>query len=560
MTEKGFLELNLEELKVLASNWAQEHDAIEKITLYRGSSDSEARYVFIATVAPFPDEEARKKLQSDTHIPVQGENSLVLETINYYNWAAPDCLQIEDDLKSAYKDLESAYKRSAFIRDEWIWFPIKPGEEIPHDLVNDNFLVTLYEKFKQKRNLTPSQEDKKACQKIDYYEQLNLTELKIMAEGWANRFSVIKQITLYRAYRDGKYVLDVRITERREADDRDKIEHRYFQEYWIDKACYLDRFYDVYKTPDTDYYGDWLFLMPEVVGKPLLKDDQVFTDSRFVLFPRDDVDADNKSIPGTMSQAEHFPHLLKKQLELYALDWVTKYHDVPIKSIVLYTYISQYEKYSKVPINVQYAVVFEIDETKENEPSWRLNEAELAEYHRKQITGKIPATPYEKLWADTRATMGDAAIVRPAAFKNVYRQSPSGHYKGEWNFILKFLKTELPKGVRKDRPSWILFPSKQVKEIPKKKLRPNQQDKIDCKKIAEEAWGKYPMLDIVHMIKLPAIKKIVGKLYTGRKTVHDWLSEVAPPRAKRGGIRSPEMRSEQKKLCEKLGIKHDFKL
>lgn len=107
-------------------------------------------------------------------------------------------------------------------------------------------------KSKQFENLTASKKD----HKFSDYQHLDLTELKIMAEGWANRFSVIKQITLYRAYSDGKYVLDVRITERREADDRDKIEYRYFQEYWIDKACYLDRLYDVYKTPDTDYYGD----------------------------------------------------------------------------------------------------------------------------------------------------------------------------------------------------------------------------------------------------------------------------------------------------------------
>lgn len=315
MTEKGFSELNLEELKVLASNWAQEHDAIEKITLYRGSSVSGARYVFVATAAPFPDEEARKKLQSDTHIPVQGENILVAETIDYYNWAAADCLQIEDDLKSAYKDLEHAPE---FIRDEWMWFPIEPGEETPHVLVNDNFLVTLYEKFKQKRNLTPNQEDKKACQEIakkrwdEYYQQLNLTELKVMAQAWANRFSVIKQITLYRADRDGKYVLDVRI------DDSDKIEYRDFEEYWIDKACYLDRLNDVYKTPDTDYYREWLFHLPEVGGEPLSKDDQVLTDSRLILFPRDDERLIEK--PSQISNDKERKETLINQLSEQDLD------------------------------------------------------------------------------------------------------------------------------------------------------------------------------------------------------------------------------------------------
>ena len=62
------------------------------------------------------------------------------------------------------------------------------------------------------------------------------------------------------------------------------------------------------------------------------------------------------------------------------------------------------------------------------------------------------------------------------------------------------------------------------------------------------------------MKKLPAIKKIVGRLYTDKKTVHGWLSEVAPERAHEQHRRSNELRLRQKQICEKLGIKHDFKL
>lgn len=116
----------------------------------------------------------------------------------------------------------------------------------------------------------------------DYYQHLDRTELKVMAYGWAIRFPVIKQITLYRANIDMKYVLDVRI------DDSDKIEYRQFERDWIDNGCYLDRLRDAYITPNTDYCEDWLFLMPEVGGEPLLKDDQILTDSRLVLFPRDE--------------------------------------------------------------------------------------------------------------------------------------------------------------------------------------------------------------------------------------------------------------------------------
>lgn len=148
----------------------------------------------------------------------------------------------------------------------------------------------------------------------DYYQQLNLTELKTMAQGWVNRFPVIKQVTLYRADRDGKYVLDVRI------DDSDKNEYGYFEEYWIDRACYLDRLRDAYITPNTDYCGDWLFLLLEVGGKPLLKDDQVLTDSRLVLFSKVQV------LAGCI-EADH-PELQKHDNLFYFCgnNWYVKYN------------------------------------------------------------------------------------------------------------------------------------------------------------------------------------------------------------------------------------------
>lgn len=146
-----------------------------------------------------------------------------------------------------------------------------------------------------------------------YYQQLNLTELKVMAEGWANEFSVIKQITLYRSNIDGKYVIDVRV------DDGDKIQYSSFEKDWIDKACYLDGLRDVYKEP-TEPHGDWLFHSPEVGGEPLSKDDHVLTDSRLILFPNDEVDADNKSIP-------------EKSLPNFLYEPETKWEDIKITLI-----------------------------------------------------------------------------------------------------------------------------------------------------------------------------------------------------------------------------------
>ncbi|MDI6688644.1 MAG: hypothetical protein QME06_10550 [Desulfobacterales bacterium] len=143
-----------------------------------------------------------------------------------------------------------------------------------------------------------------------YYQDLNLSELKVMAEGWANKFSVIKQIILYRA-NEGKYVLDIRV------DDSDKIKYRYFTEYWIDKNCYLNRLQDAYKTPNTNYYGEWSFLLPEVGDEPLSAEvNHVQTDSRLILFPRDDKSLIEKYKPFQISNEPDDidqPYVFKKE-------------------------------------------------------------------------------------------------------------------------------------------------------------------------------------------------------------------------------------------------------
>jgi len=84
-------------------------------------------------------------------------------------------------------------------------------------------------------------------------------------------------------------------------------------------------------------------------------------------------------------------------------------------------------------------------------------------------------------------------------------------------------------------------------------LRSDQEDKIKCQEIAQQVWEEYPILDIKHMKQLPDIIKRFRKLYEDR-TVHNWLSEVAPDRAKKKGARSPQVRSHQKTACRKLNI------
>lgn len=108
---------------------------------------------------------------------------------------------------------------------------------------------------------------------------------------------------------------------------------------------------------------------------------------------------------------------------------------------------------------------------------------------------------------------------------------------------------------------WILYDAQAheedaantVKFVQQTKLRPDQQVKINCQEIAKKTWEQYLLLDIVHMINLPEIKKIVGRFYKG-KTVHNWLKVVAPDRARKGGRRDPATRAKQEEICKKLSI------
>jgi hypothetical protein len=104
--------------------------------------------------------------------------------------------------------------------------------------------------------------------------------------------------------------------------------------------------------------------------------------------------------------------------------------------------------------------------------------------------------------------------------------------------------------------SKVLFCRDDIKVESKKKLRPNQEDKIACQKIALNIWKEYEILDIVHLKKHPDIKKIAGGAYKFYKetTIHKWLSEIAPKSAKKKGKRPKEIREKQQKICKKLKI------
>lgn len=69
-------------------------------------------------------------------------------------------------------------------------------------------------------------------------------------------------------------------------------------------------------------------------------------------------------------------------------------------------------------------------------------------------------------------------------------------------------------------------------------LRPSQVDKQICQAIAKTLWEIYPTMTIAAMTEHRAI--LIhgnGKLYQGKNTLRDWLSEVAPEDVKKPGRR-----------------------
>lgn len=60
-----------------------------------------------------------------------------------------------------------------------------------------------------------------------------------------------------------------------------------------------------------------------------------------------------------------------------------------------------------------------------------------------------------------------------------------------------------------------------------KKLRPDQQDKLDCQAIAKEIWTKNPQFTKVEVINSSVLAPYKNK-YTGKNTLSNWLKEIDP--------------------------------
>jgi hypothetical protein len=70
-------------------------------------------------------------------------------------------------------------------------------------------------------------------------------------------------------------------------------------------------------------------------------------------------------------------------------------------------------------------------------------------------------------------------------------------------------------------------------------LRPNQIDKLVCQAIGRTLWDEHPRMTIAAMTKHKAIQEYGGgKIYKGKNTLRDWLSEVAPEEVKKPGRRA----------------------
>lgn len=76
----------------------------------------------------------------------------------------------------------------------------------------------------------------------------------------------------------------------------------------------------------------------------------------------------------------------------------------------------------------------------------------------------------------------------------------------------------------------------QPTEITPRALRPQQIDKLLCQAIARTLWDEHPHMTIAAMTEHKAIQIYGGgKLYSGKNTLRDWLSEVAPEAVKKPG-------------------------
>lgn len=200
------------------------------------------------------------------------------------------------------------------------------------------------------------------------------------------------------------------------------------------------------------------------------------------------------------AEEEYFPelhvHILKKQAE----KWIKKFHEAPIKRILLYNFSSPFEGEMAdllgeefKPFSHIYAIVFEVDaDNKSLKPNpllatWFLKsfaplisdeciakarskmifQAQM-EYNRQRITGERPLESYEELLDATEPNSRSSYEERyryfiTEDFKRVYNPPVENidPYRKDWVFCVKFRNHDLDVNIRTDEPFVVLWEQEQ---------------------------------------------------------------------------------------------------
>jgi len=227
---------------------------------------------------------------------------------------------------------------------------------------------------------------------------------------------------------------------------------------------------------------------------------------------------------------DDFQELKFNKLQRYAKGWVRKYSILQIEKITLYGFDSEYS-------HKKYALVFLYSGRPDTDAvdigcpeSYPIDGEDSFITALKEIKHANPYTP-----------KGRHRLFNSRFFDNVYKkkpsmENPSINYFRDWMYHLKqhtSSEEQLPRGILKDDPCWILY---------QRKLRPNQKAKIECIRIAQEMWEflkiNYP--DMIAKSKYvaarPELEEVAGAWTV--ETRRRWISPFGPKDAQAKGKQS----------------------
>ncbi len=138
---------------------------------------------------------------------------------------------------------------------------------------------------------------------------------------------------------------------------------------------------------------------------------------------------------------KHFPRISKSVLETFVKRIAHKYIDLPIETITLYRYHSNYFS----GVKTKYAVVIEVV------PSIKSDSKLSQRFHDLQYaTGWMATVPDPDSSKDLGIDDG---------FSDVYVDKPEREYLKEWAFYAKYTDDPMPLGIMTDEEQFILFKS-----------------------------------------------------------------------------------------------------